>query len=67
MFATGFWSPLAAPLVNGVALLLALGFHRNRAVLMLVTLALASLAISGVLSGEQGARMRPACSRRGCC
>jgi diguanylate cyclase (GGDEF)-like protein len=56
VFATGFWSPLAAPLVNGIALLLALGFHRNRAVLILVTLGLASLAISGVLNAEQGDR-----------
>ena len=63
MFATGFWSPWAAPLLNGIALLLALGFHRNRAVLVLVVLACAGFAVSGFVAAEQvdrghdGARM----------
>jgi len=36
-----------APLFNGVALLLALGFRRNRAVLVLIVLTLVSLAMAG--------------------
>lgn len=43
-------------MLNGIALLLALGFHRNRAVLMLVVLVLASLAMSGIVSAGQGER-----------
>ena len=45
--ATGLWPPLAAPLLNVLALLLALGFRRNRAVLALVTLTFASVALAG--------------------
>ncbi len=56
MFATAFWSPLAAPLVNGLALLLALGFHRNRAVLILAVLTCAAAAVSGFIANEQAAR-----------
>jgi diguanylate cyclase (GGDEF)-like protein len=37
-----------APLLNGMALLLALGFRRNRAVLVLIVLTLSSLALAGV-------------------
>jgi diguanylate cyclase (GGDEF)-like protein len=45
-------SPLwIAPLVNGVALLLALGFRRNRAVLILLVLALSALAWAGYPAG----------------
>ena len=56
MFATGLGSPWAAPLVNGIGLLLALGFHRNRAVLVLVVLTCASLAIAGYVGAEAEAR-----------
>lgn len=55
MFATGFWSPLAAPLLNGIALLLALGFRRNRAVLVAAILVGASLAVSGLEPTGRGA------------
>ena len=53
MIATGFWPPLAAPLLNGLALLLALGFRRNRAVLALVILTFASVALAGFGAAEQ--------------
>ena len=43
-----FWPNLAAPLFNGVALLLALGFHRNRAAMVLVLLTYFSLGLSGL-------------------
>lgn len=43
-----FWPGLAAPLFNGVALLLALGFHRNRAAIIVALLSCASLALSGL-------------------
>jgi len=56
VFATGLGSPWAAPLVDGIGLLLALGFHRNRAVLVLVVLTCASLAISGYVGAEADAR-----------
>ena len=52
MFATGFWSPLAAPILNGIALLLALGFRRNRAVLVAAVLACASIAIAGAIGDD---------------
>ncbi|MEZ5461721.1 GGDEF domain-containing protein [Dokdonella sp.] len=42
-----FWPGLAAPLFNGVALMLALGFRRNRAAVILALLTCASLAICG--------------------
>jgi diguanylate cyclase (GGDEF)-like protein len=48
---------MAAPLFNGCALLLALGFHRNRAVLVLAVLCCASLALAGLgipLLNERG-------------
>ena len=53
MTATGLWPPLAAPLLNVLALLLALGFRRNRAVLALVTLTFASVALAGLGGQEQ--------------
>jgi diguanylate cyclase (GGDEF)-like protein len=55
--AIALWPGWAAPLLNAVALLLALGFRRNRAVVVLVVLLFASLAIVGVLTpeGERGA------------
>jgi diguanylate cyclase (GGDEF)-like protein len=56
VFATGIWPPWAAPLVDGIGMLLALGFHRNRAVLVLVVLTCASLAISGYVGAEADAR-----------
>jgi len=54
--AIALWPGWAAPLLNAVALLLALGFRRNRAVVVLVVLLFASLAIIGVLApeGERG-------------
>ena len=52
--ATGLWAPLAAPLLNGIALLLALGFRRNRAVLVLMVLTFSSLALAGVVASEYG-------------
>src|SRR5581483_2465159 len=54
--ATGIWPPLAAPLLNGIALMLALGFHRNRAVLVLTILTFSSFALAGVLVPEQSDR-----------
>ena len=56
VFATGFWPPLAAPLLNGIALLLALGFRRNRAVLVLIVLTVASLAVTGMVALQQADR-----------
>jgi diguanylate cyclase (GGDEF)-like protein len=56
VFATGFWSPLAAPLLNGIALLLALGFRRNRAVLVAAMLICASLAVAGVVGNATADR-----------
>lgn len=56
MTASGFWPLLAAPLFNSIALLLALGFRRNRTVIVLAILTLASLALAGVVAPEQGAR-----------
>ena len=50
MLALGLWPVWAAPLLNGLALLLALGFRRNRAVLVLVVLIFCSFAIAGVLA-----------------
>jgi len=54
--AVGLWPGWAAPLLNGIALLLALGFRRNRAVLVLAVLMFSSLAVAGVMATEQGAR-----------
>jgi diguanylate cyclase (GGDEF)-like protein len=54
---TESWPSLAAPLLNACALLLALGFRRNRAVLVLAVLTCASLALAGIggpLPGERG-------------
>ncbi len=48
MISTEFWPALAAPLLNGIALLLALGFRRNRAFMVLVILCCASLGLAGV-------------------
>ena len=55
--AIALWPGWAAPLLNAAALLLALGFRRNRAVVVLVVLLFASLSIVGVLApeGERGA------------
>ncbi len=47
---------MAAPVLNGIALLLALGFRRNRAVLVAVVLTCASLAVAGVVGTESGDR-----------
>ena len=47
MISTEFWPTLAAPLLNGIALLLALGFRRNRAFMVLAILCAASLGLSG--------------------
>ena len=47
MITTESWPLLAAPLLNAIALLLALGFHRNRAVMVLAILTCASLALAG--------------------
>ena len=58
MAALALWPGWAAPLLNGIALLLALGFRRNRAVVVLIVLIFCSLAIAGVLApapGERGA------------
>ncbi len=55
-FAIGLWPPLVAPLLNAVAVLLALGFRRNRAVLVLIVLTLASCAVTGVVALEQSER-----------
>src|SRR5258708_27924060 len=49
-----FWPLLAAPLLSGIALLLALGFRRNRAVIVLAILTFSALALAGVI--EQGER-----------
>src|SRR5471032_3280525 len=54
--ATEFWPLLAAPLLNGIALLLALGFRRNRAVIVLAILTFSSLALAGVVAPEHGER-----------
>jgi diguanylate cyclase (GGDEF)-like protein len=42
-----FWTRFSAPVLIGVALLLALAFHRNRAVLLLSILACVALAFAG--------------------
>jgi diguanylate cyclase (GGDEF)-like protein len=61
--AMALWPGWAAPLLNGIAFLLALGFRRNRAVLVLIVLIFSSLAIVGVLApaadmrGTDAARM----------
>ena len=54
--AIAFWPAWAAPLLNGAALLLALGFRRNRAVLVLAVLTAAALALAGVGHAEPGER-----------
>ena len=43
------WPLLAAPLIIGLALLLALGFRRNRAVMVLAVLFCAALGLSGAV------------------
>src|SRR5471032_2975892 len=53
--ASEFWPLFAAPLLNGIALLLALGFRRNRAVIMLAVLAFSSLLLADV-APDQNAR-----------
>jgi diguanylate cyclase (GGDEF)-like protein len=45
---SGFWLQAAPPLLNALALVLALSFRRNRAVLVLIVLTLAALALSSV-------------------
>ncbi|MBS0570502.1 MAG: GGDEF domain-containing protein [Proteobacteria bacterium] len=50
------WPAWAAPLLNGAGFLLALGFRRNRAVLVLAVLTLAGLALVGAGSPDAGAR-----------
>jgi hypothetical protein len=54
--ALAFWPAWAAPLLNGAAFLLALGFRRNRAVLVLAVLTLAGLAL--VDTGRAGTAAR---------
>ncbi|SFN45935.1 GGDEF domain-containing protein [Dokdonella immobilis] len=51
-----FWPGLAAVMLNGLALLLALGFRRNRAVMVLVVMTCAALALAGVAAGAGGER-----------
>jgi diguanylate cyclase (GGDEF)-like protein len=60
VFATASWSPWVAPLLDGIGLMLALGFHRNRAVLVLAVLTCASLGISGYVGVEADARSHDA-------
>ena len=48
MSANEFWPTLAAPLLTGIALLLALGFRRNRAFMILAILFCATLGLAGV-------------------
>lgn len=61
--AMAVWPAWMAPLLNGMALLLAMGFRRNRAVLVLIVLTFSSLALAGValphaqLRGADAARM----------
>jgi diguanylate cyclase (GGDEF)-like protein len=50
------WPLLAAPLINIVALLLALGFHRNRAVLLTLILTLIAAALAGWAPADAEAR-----------
>lgn len=52
--AMAFWPAWAAPLLNGAAFLLALGFRRNRAVLVLAVLTVAALALVATGSGVRG-------------
>jgi diguanylate cyclase (GGDEF)-like protein len=56
VFAIGLWPPLAAPLLNGIALLLALGFRRNRAVLVLIVLTVASFAVADTVASQPADR-----------
>jgi len=52
-----FWPTLAAPLLNGIALLLALGFRRNRAFMILAIMACTALGLAGfgsALLAERG-------------
>ena len=57
MLTTGeFWPGLAASVLNGLALLLALGFRRNRAVMLLLIMSCAALALAGLASGAGGDR-----------
>ncbi|HTI95781.1 MAG TPA: GGDEF domain-containing protein [Rudaea sp.] len=54
--ALAFWPAWAAPMLNGAALLLALGFRRNRAVLVLAVLTVAALALAGIGHVDAGER-----------
>ncbi|HMM57232.1 MAG TPA: GGDEF domain-containing protein [Rudaea sp.] len=54
--AMAFWPAWAAPMLNGAALLLALGFRRNRAVLVLAVLTLAALALADAGLSADGTR-----------
>ncbi|MGH8042108.1 MAG: diguanylate cyclase [Rudaea sp.] len=54
--AIAFWPAWLAPLLNGAALLLALGFRRNRAVLVLAVLTFSSLALAETNFAASGAR-----------
>jgi diguanylate cyclase (GGDEF)-like protein len=54
--AVALWPGWAAALLNGMALMLAFGFRRNRAVLVLIVLMFASLAVAGALAPAQDAR-----------
>ena len=57
MSANYFWPTLAAPLLNGIALLLALGFRRNRAFMILAIMTCTALGLAGfgsALLAERG-------------
>jgi diguanylate cyclase (GGDEF)-like protein len=54
--AMAFWPAWAAPLLNAAACLLALGFRRNRAVLVLAVLTVAALALAGAGHADPGGR-----------
>lgn len=50
------WPVLAAPVLNGLALLLALGFRRNRAVMILGILSCISIALAGIVESLRADR-----------
>ena len=63
MTSTQLWPALVVPVLNGMAFLLALGFRRNRAVMLLAILTIASLALASheqtllAIRGEEAIRM----------
>ena len=54
------WLPLAAPLLNALALVLALAFRRNRAVLALIVLTLVAAALSSAVDPIEPSRPQSA-------